>query len=84
MQRLKSNSAKTLMPLLTPDEASQLQRAQSVTRSFWKASFRGIMIQSEEAFWDCIRYVHLNPVKAELCERIADFRWSSGWMFEAC
>jgi REP element-mobilizing transposase RayT len=84
MQRFKSNSAKTLLPLLTAEERDQLTSVSSTTRSFWKASLRGIMVTEEEKYWKCITYIHLNPDRAGFCERIEDYRWSSGWMYEQC
>lgn len=34
-------------------------------------------IENEEYFWNCLRYVHLNPVKAHLTEKASDFPYSS-------
>lgn len=34
-------------------------------------------IENEEYFWNCLRYVHLNPVKAHLVEKACDFPYSS-------
>ena len=85
MQRFKSNSAKLLEPDLTPDERLQMGEEYGLQgRKFWKVSFRGIPLLTERAFWKCITYVHLNPVRWGLCERIEDYRWSSGRMFESC
>jgi len=34
-------------------------------------------IENEEHFWNCLRYIHLNPVKAHLVEKASDFPYSS-------
>jgi len=84
MQRFKSNSAKWLEPQLTPEERLQMgDCCGQQGRKFWMVSFRGIPLLTERAFWKCITYIHLNPVRWGLCERIEDYRWSSGRMFES-
>ena len=85
MQRFKSNSAKLLEPELTPDERLLMGEEYGLQgRRVGKVSFRGIPVLTERAFWKCITYGHLNPVRGGLCERIEDYRWSSGRMFESC
>jgi putative transposase len=39
--------------------------------------FRCVSIETEPHFLEVARYVALNPVRAELCERAEDWRWSS-------
>ncbi len=51
---------------------------------FWKISFRGVPLLTEEIFWWCITYIHLNPVVGGLCERMEAYRWSSARLFEEC
>ena len=34
-------------------------------------------IESEKYFWNCIRYIHLNPVKAGVSKNISTYRFSS-------
>jgi hypothetical protein len=39
--------------------------------------FKAYVIDSEEYFLDAVRYVHLNPVRAGLCDHPAHWFWSS-------
>lgn len=32
--------------------------------------------------WACVRYVHLNPVRAGLCEGPEQYLWSSARLYE--
>jgi len=34
-------------------------------------------MRSEKQFWKVLRYIHMNPVKAQLCADILDWQWSS-------
>jgi REP-associated tyrosine transposase len=40
--------------------------------------FGSRMIETEEYFAEACRYVFLNPVRAELCQRASDWPWSGG------
>lgn len=39
--------------------------------------YKSQCIESEGYFWNCIRYIHMNPQKAHLCENFAQYRYSS-------
>lgn len=39
--------------------------------------FKSQCIETGEYFWSCLRYIHLNPVKAGMCKNIEDYMQSS-------
>ena len=43
----------------------------------WQARYKAVVVQDGDYFLHCSRYIHLNPVKAHLCARPDDYRWSS-------
>jgi putative transposase len=43
----------------------------------FQGRYRAEMIEDESYYWTVSRYIHLNPVRAGLVERPADWRWSS-------
>jgi REP element-mobilizing transposase RayT len=45
--------------------------------SVWQQEKNVFSIFSEAVFMQKVNYIHLNPVRAELVERAADYRWSS-------
>ena len=52
----------------------------------WQRGFADHRIRDLEDYRKHVHYVHLNPVKKHLCERPADFRYSSaypGWKLDA-
>ncbi len=83
MQGFKARSAKAILPMLDPGMRRQLRDSERDGRALWMRSFRGIPIRSETVRVACVRYVHLNPVRAGLCEREPDYVWSSAWRYEA-
>jgi putative transposase len=45
--------------------------------TLWQGRYRATVIDSEQYFMTCSRYIELNPVRGGLCARPGDFRWSS-------
>jgi putative transposase len=45
--------------------------------TLWQGRYRATVIDSEQYFMLCSRYIDLNPVRGGLCSRPEDFRWSS-------
>jgi putative transposase len=44
---------------------------------FWQKRYYDFNICNYPQFVEKLRYIHRNPVKAELCERPEDWEWSS-------
>jgi putative transposase len=78
--------------LITPAHAGDLGRAmQCLGRRYvrwfndrhrrvgalFEGRYRSSVVDADRYLLACMRYVELNPVRAKLCERPADFRWSS-------
>ncbi len=83
LQRIKSNSVKRILPLLTPGEIDLLRDAPvSHGRLLWMRGFRGVPLTTEEVSARKVRYIHRNPVRAKLCESQDHYRWSSYWWIE--
>lgn len=43
--------------------------------------YKSQCVLSEGYLWNCLRYIHLNPVKAKLCENMEDYKHSSAGEF---
>ncbi len=42
----------------------------------WQGRFKAKEVENQEYLTQLVAYVHLNPVKAGLVERVDDYRWS--------
>ncbi len=51
-------------------------------RQFWMRDYWDRFIRNEEHFRNVVNYIHENPVKAGLCSKPEDWRWSSARFFE--
>lgn len=47
----------------------------------FQGRYKSEMIDDEEYFWTCFRYIHLNPVKAGCCEDIGKYEFTSVWEY---
>ena len=86
---LMTNHVHLLMTPQSKEGPSRLM--QSVGRSYvryvnatygrsgtlWEGRFKSALVDSEEYFLVCSRYVELNPVRAEMVESPGDYHWSS-------
>ncbi|HVS83658.1 MAG TPA: transposase [Pyrinomonadaceae bacterium] len=52
--------------------------------SLWQHDSDVFSVTSESMFMQKVNYIHLNPVRAELAERVADYRWSSARYWSRC
>jgi putative transposase len=45
--------------------------------SLWEGRHKGHLLESEDYFLICMRYIEMNPVRAGMVEHPAQYRWSS-------
>ncbi len=78
MSRIKSNSARRLLVLLSDFERAQFDQQRGLNRrTLWQASYRSVAIANQRMFAQKVRYIHENPVRAGLCCTPEEYRWSS-------
>jgi len=78
VRRVKRNSSKMILSLLTRHELDGLADQVGLNqRAMWQRSFRSKTVVDESMFWDDVNYVHMNPVKAGLCQEPYEYQWSS-------
>jgi len=78
--------------LVSPETAHSLPRAmkhvnwrysryvndtQERTGSLWEGRYRASLIEADDYFFACSRYIELNPVRAGLAKAPGEYRWSS-------
>jgi len=73
----REDSASLLMKHLGQRYVQYVNRAYGRSGTLWEGRFRSCLAQSEEYVLVCYRYIELNPVRAAMVQRPADYRWSS-------
>ena len=54
-----------------------INRSYRRTGSLWEGRYKSCVIQAETYLLACMRYIELNPVRAEMVDDPAHYRWSS-------
>ncbi|HLF17561.1 MAG TPA: transposase [Candidatus Omnitrophota bacterium] len=47
----------------------------------WQSRFKSRVIEREKYFFECLEYVHENPVKAKIVQRADEYRYSSARVY---
>lgn len=73
----KPDSAGALMKRLGQRYVQYINRSYRRSGTLWEGRFRSCLTQEENYVLSCYRYIELNPVRAAMVERPAEYRWSS-------
>ena len=52
-------------------------KAHNRTGYFWGDRFKSVILENGDTLINCLAYIDLNPVRANMVERPEDYRWSS-------
>lgn len=55
----------------------RFNRAHKRDGTLFRGRYKSLLIEAEEYLSQVIRYIHLNPIKAKICERPESYPWSS-------
>lgn len=80
-QKMKTNSSRRLSGHLTDEERGLLAHQVGLNeRVLWERGFKGLGVSSRAVFDQKLRYIHENPLRAQLCDTADGYRWSSAWL----
>jgi len=74
---MQDESVSRLMQSLGRRYVGYFNYAYARTGTLFGGRFRSSLIQTDEYFLTCLRYIELNPVRAGMVNDPGDFRWSS-------
>lgn len=57
--------------------AQYINKTYRRTGTLWEGRHRASLVQSERYLLTCMRYIELNPVRADMVRRPEKYRWSS-------
>jgi putative transposase len=55
------------------------RRGTTGTGPIYQGKFKSFPVQEDEHYWAICRYVERNALRANLCTRAEQWKWSSGW-----
>lgn len=73
----KSDGAGSLMKALGQRYVQYVNRTYRRSGTLWEGRFRSCLTQEDRYLLKCHRYIELNPVRADMVEHPAEYRWSS-------
>ena len=77
IQPKEKNNISLLMKLLGAKYVHYANRVYKRSGTLWEGRFRCSLIDKEQYFLACLRYIEMNPVRAGLVESPDLYRWSS-------
>ncbi len=66
-----------LMQALSSRYASYIARTYGTTGSLWEGGFQSCPVDAEDYLLACMRYIEMNPVRAEMVDQPEQYSWSS-------
>lgn len=72
-----ADSCATLMKHLHQLHTQYINRTYRRSGGLWDGRYKSCLVQSEGYLLTCYRYIELNPVRAGLATKAADYPWSS-------
>ena len=54
-----------------------MNKTYGLSGSLWEGRHKGNIIDTDVYFLTCMRYIELNPVRANMCANPGEYRWSS-------
>ena len=74
---MQSDSVSRLMQSIGRRYVGYFNYAYARTGTLFEGRFRSSLVQDDEYFLTCLRYIELNPVRAGIVNDPGDYRWSS-------
>ena len=71
------NGASRLMQSVGRRYVQYINRSCGRTGSLWEGRYKSSLIQAETYLLTCMRYIELNPVRADMVQDPGQYRWSS-------
>jgi len=66
-----------LMKRLAGRQSAFVNKLESRTGSLWEGRFKASPIQRDEYLLQCVRYIEMNPVRANMVPSLDAYKWSS-------
>jgi putative transposase len=73
----KASGTGELMKRLGQRYVQYINRSYRRSGTLWEGRFRSCLTQEEDYLLGCYRYIELNPIRANMVDHPAEYRWSS-------
>ncbi len=73
----KTNELAKIMQGLTQTYTVWFNNKYNKTGHLWQGRFKSMLIQKDKYLIDCLKYIELNPIRANIVSSPEDYSWSS-------
>jgi len=70
-----------VMQRINTEFARTYNRENKRTGHVFEKRYKGILVKDDSYLLSLLRYVHQNPVKAKICKKVSDYKWSSDFLY---
>ena len=77
MQQLEDNGISKFMNLLLKSYSKYFNEKYNRKGPLWEGRFKNVLVETNEQFLHLTRYIHLNPVTADLVNAPEEWKYSS-------
>lgn len=77
LEPVKPNTLSKIIQSITLSHIRLYHSKYKSSGHLWQGRFKNPIIQTDEYLLQCLKYIELNPVKANIVARPQDYRWSS-------
>lgn len=73
----KANTLSKIIQSITLSHIRLYHSKYKTSGHLWQGRFKNPLIQTDEYLLECLKYIELNPVRANIVSKPKDYRWSS-------
>ena len=73
----KTNNLAKIMQGITQTYTVWFNNKYNKAGRLWQGRFKSMLIQQDKYLIDCLRYIELNPIRANIASSPTDYSWSS-------
>jgi putative transposase len=82
VQANRKHNISRIMHVLAICYSNYYRRKYKYIGHLWQSRFKSRVIEREKYLFECIDYIHLNPVKAGIVREDSDYKYSSAAIFK--
>ncbi len=79
--RTMGEALSKVMQRINTEFARTYNRENKRTGHVFEKRYKGILVKDDSYLLSLLRYVHQNPVKAKICRKVSEYKWSSDFLY---
>lgn len=81
IMKTENEPVSKVMQRINTDFARSYNKTKKRSGHVYEKRYKGILVKDDSYLLSLLRYVHQNPVKANMCKVVSDYKWSSDLIY---